>query len=239
MSFIPIINTSFVEGIFPISWKRAIVTPLLKKPSLENIMKNYGPVSNLSFLATLVEKASLISFQQHIEGNNLLPSYQSAYRCNYSTETLLLKISNDILMNFENQNLTPLVAIDLSAAFDTVNQCLLLQVLNQCYGVCNNALKWVTPYLEDRSFQVSINESNSSPMNINFSVPQGSINGPIYFTFYSSTLQTCIPPGIHLVGYADDHTIYIYPLYTISIYMDTGLDTLSRNRLLSIRYLRH
>ena len=70
-----IINTSFVEGVFPTSWKRAIVKPLLKKPSLEHIMKNYRPVSSLSFLAKLVEKASLISFQQHIEGNNLLPSY--------------------------------------------------------------------------------------------------------------------------------------------------------------------
>ena len=55
---------------------------------------------------------------------------------------------------------------------------------------------------------MSINGHNSSPVNINFSVPQGSINGPIYFTCYSSTLKTCVPPKIQLVGYADDHTIY-------------------------------
>ena len=86
-----------------------------------------------------------------------------------------------MLMNFESQNLTPLVAIDLSAAFDTVNHNLLLQVLNQCYGVCDSALKWVTSYLEDRSFQVVINGSNASPVNINFSVPRGSL-------FYCATI---------------------------------------------------
>ena len=56
---INIINYSLREGSFPNSFKTAYVTPLLKKPSLDrNLLKNYGPVSNLSFISKLIEKVS-------------------------------------------------------------------------------------------------------------------------------------------------------------------------------------
>ena len=159
-----IINTSFNSGVFVSEWKQAIVKPLLKKPSLEHIKKNYRPVSNLSFLSKLVEKASLVSFVEHLEGNELLPEYQSAYRATYSTETLLLKVYNDILWNMEHQQLTPLVAIDLSAAFDTVNHNLLLETLHNCFGVCGTAKQWISSYLSGRTFDVRINNVISSPI---------------------------------------------------------------------------
>ena len=106
--------------------------------------KNYRPVSNLSFLSKLVEKASAVAFQQHLDSCNLLPGYQSAYRSNHSTETLLLKVYNGILHNMEQHQLTPLVAIDLSAAFDTVNQDLLLEIMEKCAGVCGTARRWMS-----------------------------------------------------------------------------------------------
>ena len=108
----------------------------------------------------------------------------------------------------EVQHLTPIVAIDRGAAFDTVNHDLLLQTLQKCFGVCGSALAWIASYLSGRNFSVCVNGCKSSPISINFSVPQGSINGPIYFTCYSSTMGTCIGPGCELVGYADDHSLY-------------------------------
>ena len=115
-----IVNISLSSGRFASSWKKAIVKPLLKKPTLDHIKKNYRPVSNLSFLSKLVEKASMLSFSGLVENNNLLPEYQSAHREAYSTETLLLKVYNDILHNFVHQKLSPFITIDLSAAFDTL-----------------------------------------------------------------------------------------------------------------------
>ena len=203
-----IINTSLSTGLFATSWKTAIVKPLLKKPSLEHIKKNYRPVSNLTFVSKLVEKASLISFTQHLESYQLLPRYQSAYRQGFSTETLLMKIYNDLLFNMEYQKLSPLVAIDLSAAFDTVNHELLLKIMQNCFGICDTAKEWIASYLSGRSFEVHVNSVRSAPRNIDFSVPQGSINGPVYFTCYSSTLGACVREEDNLVGYADDHSIY-------------------------------
>lgn len=74
--FCKIINTSLSTGEFYSDWKQAIVKPLLKKSNLDHVKKNYRPVSNLSFLSKLVEKASLISFSKHMDNHGLLPSYQ-------------------------------------------------------------------------------------------------------------------------------------------------------------------
>ena len=152
---------------------------------------------NLPFLSK-VKKASLLSFSEHLESYNLLPAYQSAYMKSYSTETLLIKVYNDILFNMEYQKLTPLVAIDLSAAFDTVNHELILDIMEVCFRVRDSAKKWISLYLSNRNFEVKTNGKHSDVVEINFSVPQGSINGPIYFTCYSCTLGSCVDDS-HLV----------------------------------------
>ena len=100
----------------------------------------------------------LLQLSQHCLDFNLQPDYQSAYRPNYSCETAILKISNDILWAFKKKCITALVAIDLYAAFDTVNHAIMLQVLNAKYGITRQALKWFNSYLRDRSFKVVIRE---------------------------------------------------------------------------------
>jgi hypothetical protein len=65
----------------------------------------------------------------YVENKSLQPGYQSAYRKGYSTETALVKLVYDILWNMESQKVSALVCIDLSAAFDTVNHDVLLEVL--------------------------------------------------------------------------------------------------------------
>ena len=116
-----IVNISLTEGLYSYQWKTAIIRPLLKKSGLELIPSNYRPVSNLSFLSKVVEKAALNQFTRHCDAHRLMPDYQSAYQRYYSCETALVKLVNDLLWNLENQNITMLTAIDLSAAFDTVD----------------------------------------------------------------------------------------------------------------------
>ena len=95
----------------------------------------------------------------------------------------------------------------LSAAFDTVDHGLLLEVMQKRFGVSDTALKWMESYLINRNFEIKINESSSVPITVNYSVPQGSINGPIYFTCYCSTLEQCLDRNLDIFGYADDHGI--------------------------------
>ena len=64
---------------------------------------------------------------------------QSAYRPAYSTETALVRVTNDLLCAVDKQQTVILVLLDLSAAFDTVDQDILLQRLHEEIGVCGGA----------------------------------------------------------------------------------------------------
>ena len=110
-----IVNLSLNKGQFANTWKTAIIKPLLKKLGLEFIHSNYRPISNLSFISKLTEKCFLDQFLEHCEHQKLLPDYQSAYRKNYSTETAIIKLCDDLLWAMEQQLVSFFIAIDLSA----------------------------------------------------------------------------------------------------------------------------
>ena len=156
-----LINKSLEEGSFPNNWKNAIVKPLIKKLSMGPVDTNYRPVSNLKYFAKVLECVVLKQITHHCESNKLLPCHQSAYRKNFSCETMLLKLSDIILNNMEHQQITSVIACDLSAAFDTVNFNILLATFENYYGITGNVLKWITSYLNGRSCQVVVNGTYS------------------------------------------------------------------------------
>ena len=208
LSITHIVNKSLDQGEFYTSWKEALVKPLVKKKILGTAMTNYRPVSNLQFISKIVEKVTLDQFTQYCNRNSLLPNYQSAYRQYHSCETSLVKLVNDILWAMEKQLVTVVVILDLSAAFDTVDHDLLLEVLEKRFGIAGAARKWYTSYLKPRLLKVSIRSSTSQPRQLDYSVPQGSIQGAFLFIAYASTLDPVVQPsGLELTGFADDHSI--------------------------------
>ena len=205
-----IINLSLDSGHFPRTWKCALVRPLLKKDGLPPVFKNFRPVSNLAFISKLVETVVAKQLRHYLNCNNLFPVFQSAYRQNHSTETALIKVMNDILLNMNNQRVTLLILLDLSAAFDTVDHDTMLRRLEYSFGIQGKALSWFASYLSGRTQRVMINESLSKPFKLECGVPQGSCLGPLLFTLYTSELFEIIKyplPMIHC--YADDSQVYI------------------------------
>jgi len=161
-----IINLSLREGQFIPDWKTSIVRPLLKKIGLALIEKNYRPVANLSFVSKLVERAGGGQFCGHAESNHMFADYQSAYRPDFSTETVLIKLVNDILLNMNEQKVTVMAAIDLSAAFDTVDHEILISVLSEKFKIKGKALEWFKSYLENRNLKTCINGEYSEIKNL-------------------------------------------------------------------------
>ena len=201
-----LVNLSLSHGVFAKSWKTSMVKPLLKKIGLDLILKNYRPVGNLKFLAKLVEKCVLLQFNEHYNLNSL-PSYQSAHRKFFSCKTSLLKLANNLLNEMENQRMSALVVMDLSAAFDTVDRNILLDVLSNQYGIEGKVLNWFETYLRPLFCQVDMNGARSNIQSLDFSVPQGSCAGPMLYTVYASTLQYQISESMDLNRFTDDHSV--------------------------------
>lgn len=204
-----IINKSLQNGSFPDCWKEALVHPLLKKQGLDFLFKNFRPVSNLAFISKLTEKAVFNQICSFMMENDLYPILQSSYRKNHSTETALLKVKNDILLNMNKQHVTLLVLLDLSAAFDTVDHSILLSSLNKL-GLGNTALEWFNSYLSGRGQRISVRGCLSERFDLNCGVPQGSCLGPLLFTIYSHSLFDAVKehlPSVHC--YADDTQLYV------------------------------
>ena len=148
--------------------------------------------------------------QSHLVKNNLFPTLQSAYRPNHNTETALLKIKNDILMNMDKQHVTLLILLDLSAAFDTVDHQILLNHLRTEFSVSGKVLDWFASYLSNRSQKVTVDGVLSDWFGIDFGELQGSCLGPLLFVICSSKLFNIVNrhlPNVH--AYADDAQLYL------------------------------
>ena len=146
-----IINISMETSTFPQNFKEAHVRPLLKKTSLpKNELKNYRPVSNLSFISKILEKIVANRLQAHIKNNHLCNPLQSAYRKHHSTESALLKVHNNIIISMDKGEVTALALLDLSAAFDTIDHATLTDRLSDWYGISGQAHIWFSSYLQNR-----------------------------------------------------------------------------------------
>ena len=206
-----IINASMANGEFPDQLKQSLVCPSLKKPSLDpNCLSNYRPIANLSFLSKTIERVVANQIYRFMAENQLFPAMQSAYRKYYSTETALIKVSNDILRAVDQKEEVVLVLLDLSAAFDTIDHNILLERMEKRFGFRGIALKWFKSYLEHRVQSVKIKHSISKPRHISYGVPQGSVLGPLLFLMYTSPTEDIVAEhGLNCMIYADDSQLYI------------------------------
>ena len=173
--------------------------------------KNYWPVSNLSYLGKLIERAAYDQLVEFATRPGNIEQNQFVYRVGHSTELALLKVKSDLLHAMDNQEVTCLVLLDLSAAFDKVDHDLLLNLLHFRYGFDGTILNWISIYLRSRTQQVLIGDNTSSkPTQLKCGVPQGSVLGPILFTLFTAPPREVYRKhGINFQSYADDQQNYL------------------------------
>ena len=118
-----------------------------------NILNNYRPVSNLTFVSKLIEKAVVFHLSKYlIINNNINESLQSTHKSGHSTETAV----HDIIMSIDQSKPVLLVLLDLSAAFDTVDHNIHFSRLKYMFGLSGEVLEWFRFYLGKRSQRVSV-----------------------------------------------------------------------------------
>ena len=130
---------------------------------------------------------------QYTGTTGMAVNFQLAYRASHSTETALIKVKDGILRAIDNQKVTCLILLDLSAAFDTVSHPLLLNRLRHCFGIQGTVLRWFENYMTDGNQKIVLDDSNnktaiSDHTVLKQGVPQDSVLGPILFTLYKSSL---------------------------------------------------
>ena len=205
-------------------WKMAKVIPLHKKKN-EICPENYRPVSLLSTVSKICEKAIFIQLVKYFEGNNLIHPSHHGFRADHNTTTALIEMVDRWLEAFDRGKVSAVVALDMSAAFDLVDKNIFLRKL-QAYNADITIINWINSYLSDRRQQVYIDGVLSNELPVNIGVPQGSILGPLIYVIYTSDLpqsihrnhtnqtdstssEDCLDCGF-LCCYADDST------YTVS-----------------------
>lgn len=207
-----IVNMSLSTATMVKSLKTAVVSPCLKKPDADhNQFSNFRPVSNLSLISKIIEKAVAVQLTNYIVNHHMDEMFQSAYKVFHSTETALVKVHNDILRAVDNNDSVVLLLLDLSAAFDTVDHSILLSRLALRFGVDGQVIAWIESYLKDREQFVQIENTKSSVRQLLRGVPQGSVLGPLLYVLYTSPIADIIKSyGLHYHLYADDSQIYVF-----------------------------
>lgn len=200
------INESLRTGVFPDEMKLAIITPLLKKQGADiSDMKNYRPVSNLSYFSKLLERVVAARLHRYLAEHNLYTPNQSAYRPGHSVESALTSIADSVLLSLDRRDGVAMVLLDLSAAFDTIDHTILLARLRNEFGMGGSVLAWIESYLSGRTFKVKVGGSLSETHDLKFGVPQGSVLGPLLFSCYTRPLANIMKVhGLESHLFADD-----------------------------------
>src|SRR6218665_1353768 len=205
-------NRSLQQGWLPISQRHPIVKPIIKKEGLDqDDVKNYRPISNLTYMSKLVERMVCNQLITFLEGNNMLPKHQSGFSAPHSTETAVLKVMSNILTAADQGRVSLLGLLDMSAAFDTVDHDILLRHLETSFGLTGSVISWLSSFLRGRTQQVIFNNLESTIAKVTSGMPQGGVLGPLLFLLYTADISVIAMEhnlGVHC--YADDGQLYVF-----------------------------
>ena len=179
-----IINQSVLKKRFPCRWKFGRLIPLFKGGKKnKQCPSSYRPISLLPAVSKITEKIIQIQLVQHMDRYGLWNGSLHSYRKNLSSTTALAQVTDCTIAASEEKKIAAAIAVDESAAFDTIDHEILLNKL-RLYRIHENTIAWLRDYLTARTEYVTIGGQDSKMEATSSGVPQGSILGPILFNIY-------------------------------------------------------
>ena len=199
-----LMNTSISRGVFPQCLKNANIIQIFKKGDTQN-MSNYRPIALLPTLSKIFERCIADRLTDFLYKSEAIYAQQFGFVKGRSTTHVFIVFTEYIFSCLNRREHCIGVFLDLTKAFDTVNQEVLLGELER-YGVRRLPLQWLASYLRDRQQRVSISGRYSSHRTVNVGIPLESIMGPILFFLYMNDLPK-ISSDLLSILYADDTTL--------------------------------
>ena len=203
-----IINLSYTNKQFPDTLKKAIIKPIHKNDD-KNDISNYRPISILTVLSKIFERAALNQLLKYFEKYSLISFLQHAYQKNKGTVTCLFELLNDVYESIDQKYKVALVSLDLSKAFDTINHNLLLKKLKN-FNLNTDSVDYISSYLSNRTQVSNFGKYTSSEEKIMSGVPQGSILGPFLFLCFVNDLPDIFQNVCKFKAYADDTQLLVF-----------------------------
>ncbi len=199
-----IFSKSLETGEIPEDWRLANVTPVFKKGEKFKA-SNYRPVSLTCIACKIMEHVITSNIMQHLDSNNILYKWQHGFRSKLSTETQLCTFVDEIAKSMQNNTQTDAIILDFEKAFDKVAHQRLIHK-SDYYGIRGKTLKWIEAFLGNRKQRVVVDGEQSSYLDVESGVPQGTVLGPALFLIYINDMPDTVKSSIQL--FADNAILY-------------------------------
>ena len=207
-----IINACFKLSYFPLCWKTGNVVPILKPGKNKSEPSSYRPISLLATMSKLAEKIIQQRLNKFERKENIIIDNQFGFREKHNTVQQVIRIINDTSINFNKNNVTVMLLLDIEKAFDRVWIDGLICKMIQ-YKYPKTLIKLINDYLRNRHLVVTVNEARSTKKKIRAGVPQGSVLGPKLFNIYINDIPQFQKTSLAL--FADDTAVYAHSFSAI------------------------
>lgn len=201
-----IFNMCFTSGIFPDKMKISVGVPVYKGGNRTSL-DNYRLLSLVDNLTKLLEMSIKKRLVEHLNFNKLLSPYQFGFKEGVGTEDALYEVTKNIYNSVDNNKKQVAIFLDLAKAFDSISHKILLTKLYN-YGIRGVAYDLLSSYLQNRKLYVRIDSKESEMRSYCYSIPQGTILGPILFSVYINELLY-LDTSAKIVSYADDTVVLV------------------------------
>ena len=202
-----ILNKSVKLGVMPDKLKISNIVPIFKKGSRSD-STNYRPISLLSYIDKILEKAVYTRVYGYLSKTNYFCNNQFGFRAKHSTEHAVLSLMDRIYKHLNSKEYVILLSLDLTKAFDVIRHDILLKKLDNA-GLRGPILTWFQSYLNKRQHRTIVNGRRSNYLTSKVGVPQGSSLGPLLFLIYINDLKNVIKEE-NINIFADDTTILLH-----------------------------
>ena len=222
-----IFNKVWETGVFPLSWREAIVIPVAKPGKDNSDPSNYRPIALTSCICKTMERMVNERLVWFLESNNLITNVQCGFRRQRGTLDHLIRFETFIREAFLRKEHAVSVFFDLESAYDTTWKYGIMSDLHE-FGIRGKMAYFISAFMDERQFRVRVGTTTSDLHEQEMGVPQGSIISVTLFSIKINSIIKAVHPGIECALYVDDFVICFRSkhMHTIERQLQQVLDKL-------------